>query len=513
MPNQTVLALIHAHAGAGALTQAWRLFRDAGLDGEGGDPAVLAARGRLLKEEALGAVGPARAAFWRQAAEAYAAAGARSQNPCHQITAAGFWRLAGDIGAAAELAAQILERLDRQPDAAGSPYHRGAIRAEALLLRGRPSDARAALAEALAAAPRAWEDHAATLRQLQMICEAEAVDTAWLDVLRPPRVVHFAGHVPLSSETSGIERRVRERLSAEGAGFGFGALSAGADLVVAEALVDRGAELHLVLPGAPDVFLEVAAARHGEDWAPRYNALIAAAASVENAGGGRTTPDLLSAQLAAEVAMGRAAMRADSLQTEAVQLLVLDLDERGDTDPGGSAWTRDLWAGSGRRQAIVQAARRGRAPAGLPSARPGERLMAVLAVAVDPADAAVLSEALDATPSAAASWAGGILHLAFDRPAKAAGAALSVRAALGPRARVAGHYGAVSGMALAGGAVIMGEAMDRAAAILAVTPAGVCLLSQAMSAAACAVDAHRRVERSATAVDLAAHTPLYMLCA
>ncbi|MCP4616640.1 MAG: hypothetical protein GY844_09390, partial [Bradyrhizobium sp.] len=56
------LISITALARSGAEELAWRLFRSAGLDRIGDDPAVLALHGRLLKDRALGLSGPARQA-------------------------------------------------------------------------------------------------------------------------------------------------------------------------------------------------------------------------------------------------------------------------------------------------------------------------------------------------------------------------------------------------------------------------------------------------------------------
>jgi tetratricopeptide (TPR) repeat protein len=490
-----VLPLILAHARAGALTQAWRLFREAGFEGAQGEPAVLAVRGRLLKEEALGARGAERARLQRQAAEAYAAAGALSGETYHLINAATLWRLSGEADAAADVAAHVLESLDRNPDEAETPYWRGATRSEALLLLGRGEEARDALRAAVALAPRAWEDHAATLRQFRLICEAQGADAGWLDALRPPRAAHFAGHMSLPADDPDLKRRVADVLAAENVGFGFGALAAGADIVVAEALVARAGELHLVLPASRAVFREASVSRQGDGWGARYDALLEAAAIVECVGDG-AAPNALAVQLAAEVAMGQAAMHARALQTEAIQLLVLDLDERGGGGAGGSGWARDLWAASGRRQQVIQAPRHGRAAAPIPKPAPGERLLASLSIAVDESDLPALAKALRGAPVPATppAWTAGAVQLAFPRPAEAAAAALAALAVLGARVRIGGHYATARSAAFPGADLTTGEAASLVPDILAVTPPGAAHVSAVFAAAACAADAERRVE-------------------
>ena len=497
MPPTPSLPLIVAHARAGAPAQAWRLFREAGLEGVGDDAGVMAVRGRLLKEDALGAVGAARETLLAQAASAYGAAASLSASSYHLINAASLSLLAGDAAASRAAAIQVLAGLDQRPDEAETPYWLGATRAEALLLLNRQTEARAALTDAVALAPRAWEDHASTLRQFRLICAAQGMAADWLDALRPPRTLHFAGHMSLSAEGSDLRHRVAEVLVAENVGFGFGALAAGADIVVAGALVEHGAELNLVLPAAPSAFRAASVARQGEDWGRRYDALVALAASVIDPERGERAPDRLAVQLAGEVAMGQAAMRAGALQTEALQLLVLDLDERGGV-PGGSGWVRDHWAASGRRQVIIQAPRAGRAARAIPEPGAQEQLLALLVVATDPAKLPMLAQALAEAPPPITppNWSGRALVLAYADTARAAEAIDVIRAVVGLDAAIAGAYGIAASLTLPGlpAPLVTGAVADRAIALVGSVPASACHLDVAFATSLCAAQPMRRVE-------------------
>lgn len=496
MPSPPVLSSILAYVRAGALSQAQRLFREAGLEAVTDQPAVLAVRGRLLKEAALAVTGDARARLQAQAAQAYGAAGALSGETYHLINAAALWRLAGQGAAAEADAARVLEVLERRPDEAETPYWRAATKAEALLILGRTDAAAEALRTAVALAPQAWEDHAATLRQLRLICAAQAQPAAWLEALQPPRAIHFAGHMSLGTNDADLERRVADALAQETVGFGFGALAAGADIVIAEALAARGAELHLILPAGPAAFRAASVARQGEDWGLRYDRLLGQAASVETVGPEDRPLDALSLQLAAEIAMGQAAMLARALQTEAVQLLVLDLDARSGAAPGSSGWARRAWADAGRRQVILQAPRRGRAAAPIPPPAPGARLLARLAVGLPPARVGELAAPLTQAPAPAAPpfWAAGAVHLAYDRPSAAAAAVDALVAAFGADVRVAGDYAASVEVAVPGGALTAGDAVDLPLEILSVTPPGGAQVTTALAAAVFAGDPDRRLE-------------------
>ena len=175
-----LLAII-AHARSGALEHAWRLYREAGLEAANEDPAVLSVRGRLLKDQALAAPdGEERRRLFLQAADAYAEAGAASRSAYPLINAATLTLLAGAWERAHERAALVLAQVDVGAGELDTAYYQEATRAEALLVLGRIEDAKESIAEAFRRAPRAWEDHASTLRQFRLILEAQGKDAGWL---------------------------------------------------------------------------------------------------------------------------------------------------------------------------------------------------------------------------------------------------------------------------------------------------------------------------------------------
>lgn len=500
MPTPSFLLPIIAHARAGALDHAWRLFAEAGLEGVD-EPAALSLKGRLLKDRARAAGGDDRRALYRQAAAAYLRAGELGGGAYPLINAATLSLLAGEAGAAHAHAAAVLAAPE---EAAETPYYRAATRAEALLVLGRVAEARAALEAAIARAPRAWEDHASTLRQFALILEALGEDAAWLEPARPPRALHFAGHMALAAGAEAVARRVSEVLTRERIGFGYGALAAGADIVIAEALAAHGAELHLVLPGGEAAFRAASVARYGADWSRRFDRLIAAAESVRAVACGPDPAHPLSLQLGTEVAMGLAVMKAQVLATEAVQLVVLDDADAEDGEPGRSAWSRAAWARSGRRQTVVVAPRDGAAPvSGAPAGGP-LRLAAMLSAELEPVPAERLGDevlpalarlmAEGAAPLTAPRWAGRSLFLAYAAPADAAAAARRISTALGEAVRIGGCYGLASafGDPFGGGTLLLGEAAEAPARIARSAPPGAIHLSETFAAALhAAVDAAR----------------------
>ena len=379
-PRSAALVSIIAHARSGALDRADRLFCEAGLNEVEDDPAVLSVKGRLLKDHALAASGWKRKTIYREAAVAYAKAAEIGGTTYPLVNAATLSMLAGQQRQAQMLARRILARIDRE--AGETPYWRAATRAEAQLLLGRIEQAKASVQDAISLAPNAFEDHASTLRQLGLILEVLNAGDAWLDAFRPPRSLHFAGHMAVSPERSALEIEIRKTIEAERIGFGYGALAAGADIMIAEALLEAGAELHLVLPTATAAFRNVSVASLGGNWARRFDAIIERADSIRIIGKESGTFSALEITLTTEIAMGNAVMQAEFLMTEAVQLLILDRKFARSSLETASGASAQVWKNSGRRQYVLTAPRTGTQAKPPARKRPAkcERLAALLRI-------------------------------------------------------------------------------------------------------------------------------------
>lgn len=495
-PPPSLLVIITL-ARSGALDRARRLFREAGLEAVTDDPATLSVRGRLLKDQARRAPAADRPALWREAGDAYARAAELSGTTYHLINAATLALLAGDRQTAAERADLVLGKLVAGDTGPETPYYLAATRAEALLLLGRTDEAQAALTQAVRLAPDAWEDHASTLRQFVLVLDALKRDAAWLTALQPPRSLHFAGPLALIDD-AGLRAHIDAVLADERIGFAYGALAGGADLIVAEAVLARGAELHLVLPAPPAVFRADSAAPQGGDWPARFDAVLERAATVSVVDTQVSATTMLHVRLAAETAMGKAVMNAAAIASEPVQLLLV----RADAGTGATAEIGDHWRRSGRRQMQLDV------PGGpgitarlkpLPDGPDDGVLAAMLAVASDdpgatgPEASAIrtldhVSRALaEAAPPMANPVVGGnTLHLAFATPAEAAHAAGLIGGAFaGGGIRIAGHYGiaCLVDSPFGPGRVLIGPAAGLAPDILASVPAGAVHLSETFAAA------------------------------
>lgn len=455
-------------ARAGALDFARSEYVRLGL-AERDDADAIALGARLLKDVALGSRGERRVAFARASLQRYEVLSQRFGGVYGAINAATLTLVAGDRAGAAERAVTVL-RARPTPGLSGeAAYYEAASQAEALFLVGDVEAARARLAHALTLAPRAYAAHASTLRQMEMLCQEVGTDASWLAPFRPPVCVHFTGHI-LNICEEALREGIDAALRAERVGFGYCGLAAGADLVFAEALLEAGGELHVVLPVHRAAFVTVSVAPFGEAWVQRFERCMARAASIRYAAQDPYIGDDQVFAYASQFAMGCAVLRAQTLATAALQLAAWD--GRPAAGPAGVVADMAYWTRSGRRAVVVPVDRPAPARQAPRSTDLGSRAMKAMlfadvqgfgALRDDQIPAfmervmgrlAEVVEGLEAPPCHIETWGDG-LFLVFDQPIDAALAALALLEAyravdLGafglPRSlglRIGGHYGPV----------------------------------------------------------------------
>jgi len=338
-------------ARAGSPARAWGLFVQGGWLEAAGDAKALTLKGRLLKDQAKSVSGAAtgtdRLRLYGEAGEAYAASAKIEPGSYPLINAATLALLGGKGARAKALAQDVLNMLDENPLEAETPYWLAATRSEALLLLEQEAEARAALSDAIRKAPQAWEDHAATIGQFGLILSELGVDAGWLDRHLPPASLHFQGIMQLPADESGLRGKIDKWLAQKNIGFGYGALAAGADIVVAEALLARDAELHVILPCDKASFRAQSVAPFGGDWAGRFDVLIEKAETVDCFDA--AAPCDQAVRLCEAACMGLVRNNARNLQSEA-RALRIDRD-------GVSGKQRLVdWADSGGKADILIAA-------------------------------------------------------------------------------------------------------------------------------------------------------------
>jgi hypothetical protein len=104
----------------------------------------------------------------------------------------------------------------------------------------------------------------------------------------------------------------------------YGSLACGADILVAEAVLARGGELHIVLPFDEEDFLRASVHVGGAEWSDRYANVRKAAASVTFATQMRYIDDDEQFAYCSKLMMGLARLRARIMHTDVFQLAVWD---------------------------------------------------------------------------------------------------------------------------------------------------------------------------------------------
>ena len=255
-PELRYLAVLSL-ARAGATGLARRRFDDLGLDGidrsavsENLAESISALIPRLDKDMALASVGEERSGWAVRSAKGYEAAYEASGSPYLGSNAATMWLLADDESKAHQLAAEVLEHL-MDPKS----YWDLVTAAECAFVLGDERRASEHLRRAGTAPDSDRSSRATTLRQLRNIAALTGVDEGILTPIANESVVHYTGHrVSPEGESGRFPAEDAERVAGELAqifeernvGVGYGSLAAGADILAAEALLERGAELHVV---------------------------------------------------------------------------------------------------------------------------------------------------------------------------------------------------------------------------------------------------------------------------
>lgn len=345
-------------AKAGATANAEMEFERLGLENSD-DADVAALKARIAKDHALDATGEVRITLLTHAADLYERLYQRSHDYYPGVNVASLRLLAGQTTAAEKVAREVLAICQAKTGNDDDGYYLPASEAEAALVLGDIPTVRNAL-ERAANAGSDLAARAATRRQLRMICKARDISDDVLDPLTSPTVINYTGHMiaaagghgrfPAAQEHS-VATQIAERLEKHRVGFGYGPLASGGDILFAEALLARGAELHVVLPFARDEFIEISVAPAGPSWIERFESCMQRAASVTYATEDRYLGHDWVFAYGSFVAMGLAVLRARFLDADVLQMAIWDGIET--TGMAGTGFDVRTWRNAGRALEII----------------------------------------------------------------------------------------------------------------------------------------------------------------
>lgn len=348
---------------------------------------------RIAKDEALATHDRERRPRLRDAALRYEAIFRRIRGYYPGINAATLHLVSGDSGRAESIAREVLSacssmRGQRNSDA----YYLAATEAEASLVLGDAEGARTALSAAASAGTGDLSAFATTRRQLKLICAARDIPTELLSPLRVPTVIHYTGHRAGKRFPQSEESRVRTQIAAalerHQVGFGYGSLAAGSDILFAEELLRRGAEVNVALPFNIEEFKQISVAPQDSPWLKRFDSCLAAAKAVTFA----TTDEYLGDDslfaYTSRMAMGLALLRARFLDADVCQIAVWDGGPAGGRlSSVGTAADVTFWQSRNLESEIVnpldgkgsgKTRRAVRAPSGHEPQRKGRSIRAML---------------------------------------------------------------------------------------------------------------------------------------
>jgi len=333
-------------ARSGATTRAQTLFNEFGFaDSDNEDYAALGAR--LSKDLALANTNKnERITLFKKSATQYHDVFMRTGGYYTAINAASLYKLSNNNELAKQLANETLALCKQEPVGLGlGEYYRLVSMAEAVIVLNDLETAKSLLTSARKHAGNDYAAMATTRRQLALLIPEQ--HTVLLSVLAPPKVIHFCGHMISRTNNSGrflpkaeqaVKKAIVKNLAALNVGFGYGSLANGADILFAEALLEQGARLHVVLPFDMDEFIEVSVKPAGEKWVARFHRCIDQAHFVSYSCDGSYLGDNTLFHYATRLGMGLAVQQAHNLQTEVKQVAVWD----GETASGAAGTYADI---------------------------------------------------------------------------------------------------------------------------------------------------------------------------
>ena len=172
-------------------------------------------------------------------------------------------------------------------------------------------------------------------------------------------VAVFCGHMFHSGSQAEtiLAQQVRAQLDNLKIAVGYGPLACGADIVIAEQLLARGAQLNVVLPFSESDFIQESVLCGGREWLSRYEACRDRAASVNFATPSDYVGDDNQFAYTTLYAMGLAVLRAQKHGCEAVQIAVVSdaLASFSATGLAGTKADMRLWQDLGRETVVIPA--------------------------------------------------------------------------------------------------------------------------------------------------------------
>ncbi|MBK7650443.1 MAG: DUF4071 domain-containing protein [Flammeovirgaceae bacterium] len=263
------------------------------------------------------------------------------------INAATMSAIAGRAVQGREMAAQVISKLEGQTNSVWELATLG----EAYLLTKNRDRSVDYYIKARKLVGNDWGKVLSIHNQLWLLNHYLPVAKEVLRIFAPPIVLAFAGHMidapnrPTPRFPASIESKVKDSIRGAirtlQASIGYCSLACGADILFAEAMLEEGGEVHILMPFNKNDFIHTSLSFAGEQWVNRFEALHTNYPNTfithDHYGG---NDDLFS--LLGKVIFGAAVLRSQTFHQEPYLLTVLsELDMK--RREGGTRDTIQLW--------------------------------------------------------------------------------------------------------------------------------------------------------------------------
>ena len=232
-------------------------------------------------------------------------------------------------------------------------YWLEATLAEAALILGRLDEAEQFYSHASEFGGQSWVVINRTREQARLLLEHSGESRKRLDhCFNLPRIAVCAGHMfdrvnrknprfPYAIEER-VRKEVRERLDKMEAHVGFSSLACGADMLFAEAMLERGGEMNIVLPFNESDFRAASVdVVPGVDFTERFKKILQNAGTVTTLNEQGSADDAAAFEYCNEVLVGLALLKAQFLGIDVMPIAIWDGkpgDGRGGTQSFVQAW-------------------------------------------------------------------------------------------------------------------------------------------------------------------------------
>ena len=323
-------------------------------------------------EETLGILARTHKDFWQFSTDAqekrrhlklsfelYAEAYRRNRGYYSGINAAATGLIYGEKGTAYQIAHEVaqicrsaLEKIEPESE---ERYWLQATLAESALIQGNLLGAEQYYRHASEFGGQSWVVINRTRAQARLLLEHSGRNQNLLDhCFRLPRIVVCSGHMfdrldrkqprfPHQLEAR-VQKEIKARLAQMEAQVGFSSLACGADMIFAEAVLERGGEINVVLPFSKDDFKESSVEFiPGTSFGDRFERILENSATLTNLSELGTAIDPAAYEYCNQVLMGLALLKGRFLGLDVMPLAVWDGrtgDGRGGTQSFVEFWEK-----------------------------------------------------------------------------------------------------------------------------------------------------------------------------